>query len=262
MAGEKRAFFSSSSEPQNNNFLTLETLQSETEVSFSQPLFCHFYMSGNNWENTKQKFGFALKIAKHTETHIEHHFPAGWWVLCIVTAFFFELCYGGRTERWVPKRLLGAWNGSWMKCRQWSPTKWSRKDLHQGVVTPTDTNAPKTLSWSASDAFQRLVVVPSSHPDPLVSWGQGTMCPQLSSASVTVPAQHTELIPRSSRCGMCRSQPGMRCSPASAHLPGHHSWGFCCSWMPLTQHLLSFEICSHGRKHCQGWQDWGASLQP
>lgn len=31
-----------------------------------------------------------LKIAKHTETHIERHFPAGWWVLCIVTVFFWS----------------------------------------------------------------------------------------------------------------------------------------------------------------------------
>lgn len=128
-------------------------------------------MSGNNWENTKQKFGFVLKIAKHKETHIEHHFPAGWWALCIVTAFFWSsVVERGLKDEFqsaylVPEMEVG-WNvGS--EVQESNPEKTCSK----GLSCPTDTKTPKPPSFSASGAFQRLVLVPSSHLDSSVPWG-------------------------------------------------------------------------------------------
>lgn len=264
MAGEKRAFFSCSSEPQKNNFLTLEIFQSETEVSYSQYSFCYFYMRGNNWENTKQKFAFVLKIAKHTETHIEHHFPAGWWVLCIVTAFFWSsVMERGLKDEFQSAYLVPEMEAEWNVGSEVQKSD-PEKTCSEGLSHPTDTNAPKTPSFSASDAFQRLMLVSSCHLVSSVSWGQGTMCPP---SSWALPVSWCQSLARNSHCGDVQDPAsGMRCSSASVHLLGDLSWGFCCSCPqhPVTGFSFAAMAVLAPRfptgRHGQGWRDWWASL--
>lgn len=218
MAREKRTFFSSWSEPQNNNFLKLKIPQSETEVSFSQHSFCHFYMSGNNWENTNQKFGFVLKIVKHTETHIEHHFPAGWWVLCIVTAFFWSsVVERGLKDEFqsaylVPEMEVG-WNvGS--EVQESDPEKNAARVCHMQQTLMLQKHLPFQPQMLSRD----LCLCPAPA---LTPWFPGDKGP-----CVHPPAEPCQchgassehwVHPKNSLCGDVQHPAcGMRCSSASS----------------------------------------------
>lgn len=144
MAGENIPFFSSNSEPQNNNFLAIQRfffLQMAPSLSFLA-----------EWQQLRKKkrkprfFCSKILSIKKTQPHPELHLPSRLVDFVYWHCFFLELGYGKSTARWDPGCLLCAWNESWMKCRHLNPRKWSRNTMQQVVSKSADTNTQKSPS--------------------------------------------------------------------------------------------------------------------